>query len=160
MSSKDILQPFSCDLNGELFTQETVRRILADAHAHYEAQVMPRKGLAQAGEPTDDERVAEHMRLVDEFSCAAGMAAVGVSEGVAHGSPDHSIQKQRFNRTREAVEQSARALLAASRQDAEHAAMYRLLRLGQHWSVINGIGDVLRADELDAAIRAAMKETK
>ena len=36
------------------------------------------------------------------------------------------------------------------------AARYRNLRRGQHWSVIDGIGDVLRADELDAAIDAAM----
>lgn len=35
------------------------------------------------------------------------------------------------------------------------ADRYRLLRRGQHWSVINGIGDTLRADELDAAIDAA-----
>lgn len=40
------------------------------------------------------------------------------------------------------------------------AERYRLLRRGQHWSVINGIGDVLRAEELDAAIDAARKDTK
>jgi hypothetical protein len=34
---------------------------------------------------------------------------------------------------------------------------YRLLRRGQHWSVVNGIGDILRAEGLDAAIDAAMK---
>ncbi len=47
----------------------------------------------------------------------------------------------------------ARAALAA-RDDAD-AERYRLLRRGQHWSVINGIGDVLRADELDAVIDSA-----
>lgn len=35
------------------------------------------------------------------------------------------------------------------------AERYQLLRRGQHWSVVNGIGDVLRADRLDAAIDAA-----
>ncbi|WP_240202640.1 Lar family restriction alleviation protein [Burkholderia sp. LMG 13014] len=35
------------------------------------------------------------------------------------------------------------------------AERYRCLRRGQRWSVINGIGDTLRADELDAAIDAA-----
>nr|WP_179254143.1 hypothetical protein [Burkholderia sp. AU33423] len=35
------------------------------------------------------------------------------------------------------------------------AERYRCLRHGQRWSVINGIGDTLRADELDAAIDAA-----
>ena len=37
----------------------------------------------------------------------------------------------------------------------EDAARYRLVRRGQHWSVINGVGDTLRAEELDAAIDAA-----
>lgn len=41
----------------------------------------------------------------------------------------------------------------AATKDAQR---YRLLRRGQHWSVIDGIGDTLRADELDAAIDAAM----
>ena len=46
-----------------------------------------------------------------------------------------------------------RAELIAMRQDA---LRYRLLRRGQHWSVIDGIGDPLRADVLDAAIDAQM----
>lgn len=37
----------------------------------------------------------------------------------------------------------------------KNAERYQLLRRGQHWSVINGIGDTLRADQLDAAIDAA-----
>ena len=36
------------------------------------------------------------------------------------------------------------------------AARYRLVRRGQHWSVVDGIGNALRADELDAAIDAAI----
>lgn len=45
-----------------------------------------------------------------------------------------------------------RAELAEASKDA---ARYRLLRRGQHWSVIDGIGNELRADALDAAIDAA-----
>ena len=41
--------------------------------------------------------------------------------------------------------------------DVVDARRYRELRRGQKWSVVNGIGDVLRAEELDAAIDAAMK---
>ena len=44
----------------------------------------------------------------------------------------------------------------AAMKDAER---YRLLRRGQHWSVIDGIGDTLRADELDAAIDAVTEAT-
>jgi hypothetical protein len=39
------------------------------------------------------------------------------------------------------------------RRDAER---YRLLRRGQHWSVVNGIGDTLRAHQLDSSIDAAI----
>lgn len=38
------------------------------------------------------------------------------------------------------------------RKDAER---YRKVRRGQHWSVVNGIGDTLRAEALDAAVDAA-----
>jgi Lar family restriction alleviation protein len=38
----------------------------------------------------------------------------------------------------------------------QDAARYQMLRRGQHWSVINGIGDELRAEALDTAIDAAM----
>lgn len=47
------------------------------------------------------------------------------------------------------------ALAEAMDDDKVCAERYRCLRRGQHWSVINGIGDTLRADELDAAIDAA-----
>lgn len=49
----------------------------------------------------------------------------------------------------------ARASLQSG-TDAVDAGRYRLLRRGQHWSVINGIGDTLRGDDLDAAIDAAI----
>lgn len=41
------------------------------------------------------------------------------------------------------------SLTVAAKVDAER---YRLLRRGQHWSVIDGGGDALRADALDSAI--------
>jgi hypothetical protein len=46
------------------------------------------------------------------------------------------------------------AEIASLKKDAER---YRMLRRGQHWSVIDGIGNTLRADGLDAAIDAVMK---
>ena len=36
------------------------------------------------------------------------------------------------------------------------AARYRLVRRGQHWSVIDGIGNTLRAEELDKQVDAAI----
>ena len=37
---------------------------------------------------------------------------------------------------------------------AKGCKRHRLLQRGQHWSVIDGIGNALRADDLDAAIDA------
>ncbi len=39
-------------------------------------------------------------------------------------------------------------------QDREHAENYRLIRRGQHWSVVDGIGNTLRGEDLDAAVDA------
>jgi hypothetical protein len=63
-----------------------------------------------------------------------------------------SAQRQCTNRIAELD-----AALAEAQKDA---ARYALLRRGQQWSIINGIGDALRADDLDAAIDAAMQEGK
>jgi len=40
------------------------------------------------------------------------------------------------------------------------AARYRQLRSGQKFSIVNGIGDALRAEELDTAVDAAIAATK
>ena len=92
--------------------------------------------------PTDDERVYEHMVKVGAVAIA--------SHRQDYSAPDtkHAV---------EAVESSARALLATAQQDAEHAAMYRWLRDGNY--DLEGLTS-LSGSELDAAIRAAMKEAK
>ena len=60
--------------------------------------------------------------------------------------------------TDEQISRISRSVLEAPAADgvALDAARYRMLRRGQHWSVIDGIGDTLRADVLDAAIDSAM----
>jgi len=54
----------------------------------------------------------------------------------------------------------AKAQPAQAQADSvlEDAARYRLVRRGQHWSVIDGIGNDLRAEALDAAVDAARKQ--
>lgn len=42
----DALQRYGADLSDFSYSQERVRQMLADAHAHYEAQVRPLGGLA------------------------------------------------------------------------------------------------------------------
>lgn len=41
------LQPYPADLDDWAYSQPRVRQMLADAHAHYEAQVRPLGGLAE-----------------------------------------------------------------------------------------------------------------
>lgn len=48
--------------------------------------------------------------------------------------------------------------MAASR--AKDAERYQMVRRGQRWSVINGIGDELKGEALDAAADAAIAATK
>lgn len=74
-------------------------------------QVAGLRAALSAPQPTADERAADHMRLV-----AAAMRYSGAADDFATED------------TYAAVEQSARALLSASQEDAEHAAMYRWLR--------------------------------
>ena len=50
-----------------------------------------------------------------------------------------------------------RAEAEALRKDAER---YRSVRRGQQWSVIDGIGDELWGEKLDAAVDAAIAATK
>ena len=51
--------------------------------------------------------------------------------------------------------QRSRAAFYALQKDAER---YRLVRRGQHWSVIDGAGDALRAEELDVAADAVISK--
>ena len=48
--------------------------------------------------------------------------------------------------------------MATSR--AKDAERYQMVRRGQRWSVINGIGDELKGEALDAAADAAISATK
>jgi hypothetical protein len=87
-----------------------------------------------------------------------------------HWKANHDAQVQRarllVERTDMPVERVKAYELVTSltaERDAlrKDAGRYQLLRRGQQWSVIDGIGDVLRAERLDAAIDAAMsKEPK
>ena len=56
------------------------------------------------------------------------------------------------------TEKAKRIADAAAKSALElDAARYRILRRGQHWSVIDGVGDTLRAEALDVAIDAELK---
>ena len=56
-----------------------------------------------------------------------------------------------------AIEQECQAYKSADDELAamrKNAARYLKVRRGQHWSVIDGIGDTLRGEELDSSVDA------
>lgn len=82
---------------------------------------------------TDWERVARVQN-------AKLMAMIGTPEG--------------FQKLREVMDRYE-ALSPTPSSTKEDAENYRLIRRGQFWSVIDGMGNVLRGDSLDNAVRAA-----
>ena len=83
-----------------------------------------------------DEQVSAIMALVDNYARTIG--AYPLTTAAA----------------RAAVEAALKGVVAPPGPEPTQrdAKRYQLLRRGQHWSVVNGIGDYLRADDLDAAI--------
>lgn len=67
---------------------------------------------------------------------------------------DKEAEIERLKALYEARELEAHQLSERIIRLSPDADRYRKLRRGQHWSVINGIGDTLRAESLDAAIDA------
>lgn len=89
------------------------------------------------------QRVVVHSRLQEH-------ALLLLAEAAASRAENERL------RDRLEISQRAHVIAGAERdQSNDDAKRYRLLRRGQHWSVIDGIGNTLRADELDAAIDAA-----
>lgn len=79
------------------------------------------------------------------------------SAGMDSASP--FLERRRTGVETEAKAQGIRArLLAELEARGKDAERYRLLRRGQRWSVIDGIGDALRAAQLDSAIDTALSK--
>ena len=108
---------------------------------------------------------ATHEKVMDAIAAALGDAydCLRVWGAWSYGtmSQDDFVQVvEQQDRLAEIADAAIRAMLASGVQPApsvpddiaRDADRYRLLRRGQHWSVINGIGDELRAEALDAAI--------
>lgn len=102
-------------------------------------------------------------RLVNDLSAA-----------VLRHKIDHMILRADLSRERAAHEETRLARnrarldgIAEARANLQpeierlkaDAAAYQLLRRGQHWSIIDGIGQTLRGEELDAAVAAVKGKT-
>lgn len=114
------------------------------------------RAALSAPQTTADERVAEHMRLVLEYGAHVQAGRLTYDESAAEPTYAEIL----------AVQDSARSLLSASKEDAEYAAMYRWL-VNQCNSGLLTVARVgafelipWSGDDLCRAIRAAMKEKK
>jgi hypothetical protein len=121
-----------------------------DNQPHFERAIM-RAVLAKWGQPAQ----------AAEPSPTAGM---NIAQRILHvGGRNNDAGYVEFGSI-QAVEALVRQVLrdlpapATADSAQEDAARYRLLRRGQHWSVIDGIGNDLRAEALDAAVDAARKQ--
>ena len=87
--------------------------------------------------------MSEHMKILRE-------SAQAILDGRGNHVPprEHERLIDRFQMAAQPE------LLLRLLDDAER---YQLLRRGQHWSVINGIGETLRAELLDFSIDQARK---
>lgn len=115
--------------------------------------------LGERSHEPDGSEPQEHWQRIEQTAIDAWNKRAALSAP----QPTADAQEHDYSRI-VAIEQSARALLSASQEDAEHAAMYRWLR-DRPYLVMDDSddgGSFRSKEKLDAAIRAAMsaKETK
>lgn len=75
MSNKDALQRYEPELPNPWYGRAAVVGILADAHAHYEAQVRQLGGLARPDAQPPTDRALQLMRLVEQYGGAMALIA-------------------------------------------------------------------------------------
>ncbi|WP_053074595.1 hypothetical protein [Chromobacterium sp. LK1] len=107
-------------------------------------------------------RIAELEKQRDaaqNFANCAGLELGRVQDERDHWKANHDNQVQRARILIERGDMPLERVKAYERYTAleRDATRYRALRRGQKWSVVNGIGDMLRAEILDSAIDAAME---
>lgn len=79
-----------------------------------------------------------------------------IDHHIRHNNLDHNDQERSVTLriARSAIGHAAPVPPQPDSADAQDAARYRWLRRGQRYSVVNGIGDDLRAEAIDAAVDA------
>lgn len=106
----DALQRHGADLSDFAYSQERVRQMLDDAHAHYEAQVRPLAGLART-EPQWPLVMGD--ARIDAMASAGKLALLGASLAKA---------ADRIDALTEAMKDAARTLEGAHLGDGQEVA--------------------------------------
>ena len=131
-----------CTLDGEFYPVVTVDTGNYDQATH-SARIAD---FYAAANPARIARLIAHMDA--ETRRADALAATIRALRDVHSNDADQIRAVLAADPDERLDAQALRLEAAERD----AARYQLLRRGQHWSVIDGIGDPLRAEVLDEAI--------
>lgn len=113
----DALQRYGADLSDFAYSQERVRQMLEDAHAHYEAQVRPLGGLARpdaaAAEALGDVRI--------DAMASAGKVSL-LTTKVADLSALLAKESTRNETLVDAMKDAARTLEGAYLRDGQEVA--------------------------------------
>lgn len=105
--------------------------------------------------------MSKHEDLIKTLRASAAAMPFGAAVAVQYRAIADALEAQA--REIEATERQVEILadaLAKSRREIEglrkDAERYAVVRRGQHWSVIDGIGDPLTGDALDAGVDAVI----
>lgn len=138
-------------------------------HLHIKTARVALQNAMTAPQPAADERVAEHSKLIEKlvheaWSWGEGCGVDGISSRTQKGDSHNEWGRDRTAEAARAVEQSARALLSASQEDADRINdTQRIEWMFQNCQDTSAEDlqfespDAWRA-WVDAAIRSAMKE--
>jgi hypothetical protein len=118
-------------------------------------EAVERRFFPEGSEGNND---PEDLDLEDDAHCGAVLRHI---ERILHGGSIGRVIWGMYvlmDPDNKMVDPAARTLephpdAAAAATDAER---YRLVRRGQHWSVIDGMGNALRAEDLDASVDRAL----
>ena len=127
--------------------QPTVNDSLTD-----QAVIPAGYALVPVDEPTDEMVVRGAEALSDSFRCLG----IDIDEDPRWSEMKCDIAQSVFSAMIDFAPQPP--VVSVPDDVAKDAWRYRLLRHGRHWSVIDGIGDELRGEVLDAAIDAAAQK--
>jgi hypothetical protein len=112
----DAMQRYGADLSACAYSQATVRRMLDDAHAHYEAQVRPLAGLAAQ----DAGSQALGDARIDAMASAGKVALLCTELAKAHTRIDALVAAMKdAARTLEGAPHFAYTVAKGLRRDAE-----------------------------------------
>lgn len=126
-------------------------------NARWRGRAQPAAAGITAGWRDGVSAVAKMLKdKADAYAAEFGHDDMG---GLSFGTGNHGAAKLEYHSGLIELEEEVRAMLATAPLASgvvEYAARYQLVRRGQHWSVVDGAGNDLRGEALDAAVDSVL----